>query len=259
MSVDWNESPAARVRLPDLQGGVAVVTGASLGIGRASTELLLENGVRVFGISRKPTEAYHPNLVQIPCDLTAGEEIRKTFVEIARHTDRIDYIVNVAGIDPKYPIDEVTLPQWDQLLDLNLRAYYFVIKEAVPFLRRGAGKSIVNVSSINYRLGVPGRAAYSASKAGILGLTTGLSRELGAENIRVNTVSPGWIFTERQVEEYFQGDKAERHLAYLSDRQSLPLKLTATDIANHILFYLSQFSRASTAHNCVVDGGWLLE
>ncbi|RFC43135.1 MAG: NAD(P)-dependent dehydrogenase, partial [Verrucomicrobia bacterium] len=83
--------------------------------------------------------------------------------------------------------------------------------------------------------------------------------ELGAEGIRLNTVTPGWIFTERQVGEYFVGPKAKKHLAYLAGVQSLPLKITAGDVANHILFYLSDASRASTGHNCVVDGGWLLE
>jgi NAD(P)-dependent dehydrogenase (short-subunit alcohol dehydrogenase family) len=115
------------------------------------------------------------------------------------------------------------------------------------------------VPSINYRLGVPGRAAYSATKAGILGLTAGLARELGREGIRVNTVSPGWIFTERQVEEYFEGPQAEKFLGYLGEQQALRVQISATDVANHILFYLSEVSRASTGHNCVVDGGWLLE
>lgn len=162
-------------------------------------------------------------------------------------------------MDPKYLIDEVTVEQWDHLIDLNLRTYYFVIKLALPLLRRGQGRSIVNVSSINYRLGIPGRAAYSATKAGILGLTTGLSRELGRENIRVNTVSPGWIFTERQVEEYFNSEDAAKHLDFLGQEQSIKIKIKPEDVANHILFYLSAVNRTSTAHNCVVDGGWLLE
>ena len=259
MSAPWNDSPAPPLRLPDLQGRTALVTGASLGIGRASVELLLENGVRVFGFSRKPSDIAHPNMIHLACDLSDMASIDAAFTRVLSDATSLDYVVNVAGKDPKYAIDEVTVAQWDHLLDLNLRAYYFIIKKALPLLRLGTGRSIVNVSSINYRLGIPGRAAYSASKAGILGLTTGLSRELGAENIRVNTVSPGWTFTERQIEEYFVGEEAERHLAYLASCQSLMLKLTATDIANHILFYLSEYSRASTAHNCVVDGGWILE
>ncbi|MEO6845435.1 MAG: SDR family oxidoreductase, partial [Ginsengibacter sp.] len=170
-----------------------------------------------------------------------------------------DGVVNVAGIDSKFALADGDERAWQKLVDLNLRAYYLVIRASAPLLRRGRGKAIVNVSSINYRLGVPKRSIYSVTKAGILGLTTGLARELGREGIRINTVTPGWIFTERQVKEYFSGAKAAQHLAYLAGVQSLSLKISATDVANHILFYLSDASRASTGHNCVVDGGWLLE
>lgn len=256
----WTESAASPFLLPDLAGKTAVVTGASMGIGKAVTSLLLDNGTKVFGISRQCSSLNSANLIQIECDLLEMESIARAFEAISAQTDHVDYIVNVAGMDPKYSIDEITVEQWDSLIDLNLRAYYFVIKLAMPLLRRSLiGQSIVNVSSINYRLGIPGRAPYSATKAGIIGITTGLARELGREGIRINTVSPGWIFTERQIKEYFESEESERHLAYLGQKQALKLKITSGDIANHVLFYLSHVSRASTGHNCVVDGGWLLE
>ena len=255
----WIEAPAEKLFLPDLKGKRALVTGASLGIGKATTDLLLANGAQVFGLARGPMDQRHENLVYLDRDLTDPAAIDSAFAEISRQTDHLDFVVNVAGIDPKHAIDEITLEEWNRLVDLNLRAYYFVIKGALPLLRRGAGRAVVNISSVNYRLGISGRAAYSATKAGILGLTTGLSRELGQERIRVNTITPGWIFTERQIEEYFAAEDAAKHLGYLAQQQSIALKITAGDIANHILFYLSNVSRASTGHNCVVDGGWLLE
>jgi NAD(P)-dependent dehydrogenase (short-subunit alcohol dehydrogenase family) len=230
-----------------------------MGIGKAVAALLLENNAKVFGLSRRGGQWNAPGLTQIECDLSEPKSIACAFEAISSKTSQIDYVVNVAGMDPKYSIDEITVEQWDQLVDLNLRAYYFVIKMAIPLLRRGHGRSIVNVSSINYRLGIPGRAPYSATKAGIMGLTTGLARELGREEIRINTVSPGWVFTERQIEEYFKGEDSERHLTYLGQQQAVKLKIASGDIANHVLFYLSNVSRASTGHNCVVDGGWLLE
>lgn len=256
---DWVESPVAPLRLPDLRGKTAVVTGVSMGIGRATAELLLENEVRVFGLARTADRWQQPRLTALPCDLSDATAIGESFREIARQTRELDYVVNVAGADPKYSLDEIRVEDWDHLVDLNLRGYYLVIKHAAPLLRRGTGRSVVNVSSINYRLGVPGRAPYSATKSGILGLTTGLSRELGRDGIRVNTVSPGWVFTERQVEEYFSGSQAEKFLGFLAERQAIRTKISAFDVANHIAFYLSQVSRASTGHNCVVDGGWLLE
>jgi NAD(P)-dependent dehydrogenase (short-subunit alcohol dehydrogenase family) len=257
--MDWIESPAVPLRLPDLRGKKAVVTGVSAGIGRATAELLLENEAKVFGLARTNDRWKHPGLTSISCDLADADAIETAFRAIAGQAPELDYVVNVAGADPKYSIDEITVEDWDRLVDLNLRGYYLVIKNALPQLRRGTGRSVVNVSSINYRLGVPGRAPYSATKSGILGLTTGLSRELGRDGIRINTVSPGWVFTERQVEEYFAGPKGERFLRFLAERQAIRTKISAADVANHIAFYLSEVSRSSTGHNCVVDGGWLLE
>jgi NAD(P)-dependent dehydrogenase (short-subunit alcohol dehydrogenase family) len=252
-------APVTPLALPDLAGKFILVTGASAGIGRATAEALLASGATVFGIARRSLDYRHPNLHALKCDLSRAPAITALFKKIRSLTPHLDGVVNVAGIDPKLALAEGDERKWREIVDLNLRAYYLVIRGSAPLLRRGRGRSIVNVSSINYRLGVPKRSIYSVTKAGILGLTTGLARELGREGIRVNTVSPGWIFTERQVDEYFVGPKAAKHLAYLAGVQSLPLKISAADVANHILFYLSAVSRASTGHNCVVDGGWLLE
>lgn len=255
----FDEAPSPGIQLPDLAGGVALVTGASAGIGRATVEALLANGATVHGVAHDESTITHAQYRHHRCDLRDANAIRQLSQAVASQTDRLDYVVNVAGVDPKVALAEGGAEHWDEIADLNLRGYYLVLHELLPLLRTGRGRSIVNVSSINYRLGVPKRAIYSATKAGILGLTTGLARELGAEGIRINTVSPGWVFTERQVRDYFSGTEAEKNFAYLASVQSLPLKIDAADIANHILFYLSAVSRASTGHNCVVDAGWTLE
>ena len=259
MAATLSTSPATLLALPDLAGKVVLVTGASAGIGRATAEALLASGAVVCGVARSPLSYRHRNLRAVRCDLSSAADITKLFRQVRAAVRQLDGVVNVAGIDPKITLDEGDEHKWREIVDLNLRAYYLVIRGSAPLLRQGRGKSIVNVSSINYRLGVPKRSIYSATKAGILGLTTGLARELGRESIRINTVTPGWIFTERQVKEYFVGAKARKHLTYLAGVQALPLKISADDVANHILFYLSDVSRASTGHNCVVDGGWLLE
>ena len=255
----WNEQPAKEMILPDLAGKSMVVTGAARGIGRATVEALLANQARVFGLDQIPADLRQEGFTPILCDLASPKEIERAFAEIATRVSALDGVVNVAGIDPKIPLEAVTVEAWDHLLDVNLRAGFLVIQRALPLLRRGAAPAIVNVSSINYRLGIPGRAPYSVSKAGLLGLTTGLSRDLGREHIRINTVSPGWVFTERQIADYFSGEVAAKNLAHVAERQAIPLKILAGDVANHILFYLSDVSRASTGHNCVVDSGWILE
>src|SRR5215510_9256020 len=254
------QTGATAIHLPDLHGGTALVTGASRGIGRSVVELLASHHVRCFGLADQGFASdLPPQVVPILCDLSDAETIEQVITKITTQTDSLDYLVNVAGIDPKYRLEEGTVDNWDSIVDLNLRAYYLLIRGCLPLLRRGRGRSIVNVSSINYRLGIIGRSIYSTTKAGILGLTTGLARELGKEDIRINTVTPGWVFTERQIVEYFSGPDAEKHLATLDEKQALSLHIDPVDIANHVLFYLSKVSRASTGHNCIVDGGWLLE
>ena len=254
------QTEATVIHLPDLHGGNALVTGASRGIGRAVVESLVAHNVRCFALADQGFAAdLPPQVVPIPCDLGDAATIEQVIANVTAQTDSLDYLVNVAGIDPKYRLGEGTVEIWDSIVNLNLRAYYLLIRGCLPLLRRGRGRSIVNVSSINYRLGIVGRSIYSTSKAGILGLTTGLARELGEDGIRINTVTPGWVFTERQIAEYFSGPDAEKHFATLYEKQALPIHLDPVDIANHVLFYLSKVSRASTGHNCVVDGGWLLE
>lgn len=254
------QTEASAIYLPDLRGRTALVTGASRGIGKAVVEALIAHDVRCFALANYGLEPDLPQqIVPVPCDLKDAVAVEEVVAKVAAQTESLDYLVNVAGIDTKYRLEEGTVDIWDSIVDLNLRAYYLLIRGCLPLLRGGRGRSIVNVSSINYRLGIIGRSIYSTTKAGILGLTTGLARELGKEGIRINTVTPGWVFTERQIAEYFSGPQAEKHLATLSEKQALSLRIDPVDIANHVLFYLSHVSRASTGHNCVVDGGWLLE
>jgi NAD(P)-dependent dehydrogenase (short-subunit alcohol dehydrogenase family) len=246
----------------DLKDRVAIVTGASIGIGKATSIGLLNQNARVFGIDINGPTINNEKYTHHCCDLQSTEEIEKTFGMITAQVGSIDYLVNVAGIDPKISIEEGDEKHWNQIVNLNLRGYYFCIRSSLEMLKKGTGKSIVNISSINYRLGVPGRSIYSSTKAGIIGLTAGLARELGKEGIRINCISPGWILTERQNKEYFGTKDEERNTKHLNDlfsKQSLRIKILPEDISNHVLFLLSDCSRATTGHNLIVDGGWLLE
>ncbi len=255
----FDETPRPGIRLPDLAGRVALVTGTSAGIGRATAEALLENGVCVHGFDFTTATLEHESFTAHHCDLRDPAAIKACVAHAGSATASLDYVVNIAGVDPKFSLGEGGAEEWQQIVDLNLRAYYLILHESAGLLRQGKGRSIVNVSSINPQLGVPRRGIYSASKSGIRGLTTGLARELGREGIRINTVTPGWVFTEAQASRYFEGKEARENLQHLAEVQSLALKISPTDIANHILFFLSDVSRASTGTNLVVDAGWTLQ
>lgn len=241
----------------DLAGARVLVTGTAAGIGRATALALIDQGASVVGIDREVADlgaGYHHAV----CDLADADALRRVVTAVA--TDPLDGIVNVAGIDPKIALEDADLDAWNRVIDLDLRAYHLVLHHGLDALRRGRLKAVVNLSSINHRLGVPRRGLYTVAKCGIIGLTRGLARELGREGIRINTVSPGWVFTERQVAEHFADDAEGRaRREDLFTKQGLAVEITPADIAAHVCFYLSAASRASTGHNCVVDAGWTLE
>lgn len=260
------------MRLADLAGRTAVVTGSSAGIGRAVAAALREQGCAVFGfdVTPPPAAAAAPlppaapataaAFTHVPCDLRQPAAIASA---VARLPPALDYVVNVAGRDPKLTLAEGGLEAWEDVVGLNLRGQYLLLREAEARLRCGSGKAVVNISSINYRLGVPRRSIYTTSKAGVLGLTRGLARELGAAGIRINTVSPGWVWTEAQRTAYFDHPdpgEAAKFRDYVRGVQALPdVRIGPEDIAAHVLFLLSNVSRATTGTNTVVDAGWLLE
>jgi NAD(P)-dependent dehydrogenase (short-subunit alcohol dehydrogenase family) len=247
---------------PDMSGRVALVTGTSGGIGLAIRDALLEHDVHVIGldVAAAPPAPTGARFDALECDLRSPPAIVQAIAQVRSETSRLDYLVNDAGWDPHASIEQTDEKLWDSVLDLNLRAYHLVVRESLDLLRRGAGRAVVNIASIHYRLGHAQRSAYAASKAGILGLTRCQARELGKDGIRVNAISPGWVFTDRQVAQHFT-DPAdrERNLASLVRLQAIDRHISPRDIANHVLFYLSEASAASTGHNCVVDGGWTMD
>jgi D-xylose 1-dehydrogenase len=268
------------LRILDMAGRRAVVTGSSSGIGAAVAAALRDQGVSVWGLDVAPPPAAAPaapaappppaapaappapprgSFTHVPLDLRDAPAVDA----VARDGSlprAVDYLVNVAGIDPKFSIADGGPAEWDAVVGVNLRGQYLLTRALEPALIAGAGKAVVNVSSINFRLGVRGRSIYTASKAGILGLTRGVARELGAHGIRVNTVSPGWVFTDAQRAAYFDGPDGAKHLAYLASVQSLPAaRIAPADIAAVVTFLLSSSAAAVTGSNLVADAGWLLE
>ena len=247
-------------RFLDLAGRTAVVSGASGGIGGAVARALAAQGCRVVGLDvAAPRTPLAHGVEHVDCDLRSADGAEQAISGC--RLAQLDFVVNVAGIDPKHSLQAGGVKEWASIHDLNLRGYYLLIRAAAPLLAAGRGRSIVNVASINTNLGVRRRSIYSASKAGVLGLTTGLARELGDARIRINAVSPGWVMTEEQKAEYgFGTPKGAEVEAYLDGVQSLRAKRIEPDeIANVVLFLLSSASGAITGTNITADAGWRLQ
>jgi NAD(P)-dependent dehydrogenase (short-subunit alcohol dehydrogenase family) len=187
------------------------------------------------------------------CDLTDIADLRSAIKEIEAQFGAVRVLVNNAASDDRHKFSEVTPEYWDERMNANLRHYFFAIQAVTPGMARAGGGSIINMSSISWMIPSTGLPAYITAKAGIVGLTRTMSRELGSSNIRVNCVSPGAIMTERQRRLWMTPD----YLAEIMQRQTLKRELTPDDVADSVLFLASEQSAAMTGQNLIVDGGWV--
>jgi len=160
-------------------------------------------------------------------------------------------LVNNAAIDPRIALAEQTTEKLDDLFAINLRPFFILARACAPLMPAGQS-AIINLSSITFHQGPAKMSAYVATKAAIIGFTRALARELGPARIRVNTVSPGWVMTERQLREYVT--PATRKLILKS--QCVPELLQPEDLAEVILFLASGASRAISGQEILADRGW---
>ncbi len=243
----------------DLAGRSVFITGGGSGIGSALTEGFVEQGARVAFVQRSDAGAFAAELGErhgeaplfIPCDVTDTEALRRAMTEAARAHGPITVLVNNAANDQRHPIEGYSPEDWDRSLAINLRPHFFTAQAAITGMREAGGGSIVNFSSISYMMGNGGYMSYVSAKAGITGLTRGLARDLGRDNIRVNALMPGWVLTQRQLVKWATPEALAAHL----DRQCLKEHLVERDIVDATLFLASGTSRMMTGQALVIDGG----
>ncbi|MET2833073.1 SDR family NAD(P)-dependent oxidoreductase [Mesorhizobium shangrilense] len=240
-----------------LSGKVVVVTGGNRGIGRAIAERLAdEEAMVVVGDlfdERSPPVSVE-RLAFMCLDVTKETSVRAFVDEVLQKFGRIDVLVNNAGIIVHKSIDEQTVEDWDRLMAVNLRGPFLMAKYVAPEMRRVGLGTIVNIGSVEGFMVNPWHTAYAATKAGVHGLTLGLSVDLGPDGIRCNTVCPGWIETDLNrsyVELHPDRSLVERELAQLHPVGRIG---SPKEIANAVLWLASDESSFVSGEMIAVDG-----
>ena len=247
----------------DLKDKKVFITGGGSGIGASIVEHFCEQGSKVFFIdineqsSNKLVSDCKNKKFSVPtfinCDLLNIKFLQNTISKIISDNGAIDILVNNAANDERHSIDEVTEEFWNERMNINLRHYFFTVQSVKKSMIENKGGSIINIGSVSWMIGQGGMAAYTAAKSGVVGLTRSFARDLGEFNIRVNSVVPGWVMTERQIEKWLTPESE----ADMMKKQCLKHKLMPSDIAKTVLFFGSDQSSGCTNQDYIVDKGWL--
>ncbi len=252
-----SDTTSRRIQV-DLSGQTALVTGASRGIGKAIALTLGKAGAKVACVARNEeklqetakeiTDAGGAAAV-FACDVTDSAAVQKLVESIAEDWEKLDILVNNAGITRDTLIPRMTDEDWDDVIATNLRSVFLFTRAGILAMMRKRYGRIINISSVSGIMGNPGQANYSASKAGIIGMTQTVAREIAGRKVTVNAICPGFIATEMT--------DALGPLVQDEVKKRVPLKRLgeAGEIADAVLYLASESGAYITGQVLVVDGG----
>jgi 3-oxoacyl-[acyl-carrier protein] reductase len=244
-----------------LEGRVALVTGASQGIGHACALHLARNGANVAVAARNQPKleelvaritAEGGKAAAFPMDVAEEDQVKSAIKSVLAHFGKIDILVNNAGITRDQLVMRMKRSDWDAVLNTNLTSAYMCIQQVIPSMLKQRWGRIINVTSVFGQMGQAGQANYAASKAGLIGLTMAIAREVASRNITSNAIAPGFIETSMTsvLSEEFKQNAVKQ----------IPLGRVGTpgDVANAVVFLASEEASYITGHVLNVNGGMLM-
>ncbi len=243
---------------PSLEGKTVFVTGGASGIGADIVRAFAAQGARVgfVDIDEAAATALTDELASAAvhfarCDLRDIPALRATFADMEAALGPAHVLVNNAARDDRHPWEEVSPDYYDERIAANLRHMFFAIQAVAPGMIAAGGGSIINMGSNSWWEATGGMPVYTSAKAAVHGMTRSFARDLGRHRIRVNTVVPGWVMTERQKALWVTPEALERH----RQRQCLPDLVEPVHVARMVLFLASDDAAMCTANNYMVEAG----
>lgn len=251
-----------------LKDRVAIITGSSQSIGKAVAIRFAQEGAKVVvnylsnklladkvveHIKQQGGEAF-----AFGANVADEGEVKAMVEETVKRFGKIDILVNNAAIDPRKAWHEITVEEWDHIMTNNVRSQFVCAKAVYPHMRDRSYGKIINVSSVTFWSGQKGYVHYVASKGAIIGFTRALSREVGKDNITVNCITPGAVYTETEIEKVGSAEAQEKATKMLVEIQAIPRRQMTDDIVGAFVFLASADSDFTTGQTLNVDGGWMM-
>jgi D-xylose 1-dehydrogenase len=248
-------------RYPSLAERTVLITGGATGIGATLVEAFVAQGAKVGFVdidegaanalaARLSGAAVAPMFLRT--DVTDIAALEAAIDRIRERFGAITVLLNNAANDQRHAIDATTPESWDAGVAVNLKHQFFAAKKVAADMKAAGGGSIVNFGSVSWKLKQGGMPVYTTSKSAVQGLTRSLARDFGPFNIRVNTLVPGWVMTDKQVRLWL----TDEGRAELARGQCINAPLLPQHIANMALFLAADDSAMCTAQDFIVDGGW---
>lgn len=246
-----------------LHGKTALVTGAARGLGAEFVRVLSAAGAKVvagdLADCAETAASAESEVLALRLDVTDMASAQAAADAAVERFGGLDILVNNAALYGGMTggrFEKLAADEWDRAMNVNVKGLWHCCKAAVPAMRRAGGGSIVNISSVAALYGTPYALHYTTSKAAVIGLTRGLARELGPDNIRVNAIAPSAVMTEGTKQ--FFGERLEKSLTHIAGNQAIHRNLMPGDISGAVLWLASDQSVFVTGQTIAIDGGTVM-